>query len=116
MEYRLSKYSPTERKVDDREGQCNVWYNGNCKGGFYTSLQLAFRSIMVLMINHPSSQWETSRPTNGESSSPVTDRIPSLHFPSQRLVKSSLAYWPGNPRPLVERVTPNDPRSHDDPE
>ncbi|GFS66743.1 hypothetical protein TNCV_229801 [Trichonephila clavipes] len=43
MEYRLSEYSPTERKVDDREGQCNVWYNGNCKGGFYTSLQLAFR-------------------------------------------------------------------------
>ncbi|GFX17228.1 hypothetical protein TNCV_1064311 [Trichonephila clavipes] len=36
MEYRLSEYSPTERKVDDREGQCNVWYNGNCKGGFYT--------------------------------------------------------------------------------
>ncbi|GFX79823.1 uncharacterized protein TNCV_4981351 [Trichonephila clavipes] len=34
MEYRLSEYSPTERKVDDREGQCNVWYNGNCKGGF----------------------------------------------------------------------------------
>ncbi|GFW14233.1 HTH_Tnp_Tc3_2 domain-containing protein [Trichonephila clavipes] len=27
MEYRLSEYSPTERKVDDREGQCNVWYN-----------------------------------------------------------------------------------------
>ncbi|GFX34173.1 hypothetical protein TNCV_2072101 [Trichonephila clavipes] len=49
MEYRLSKYSPTERKVDDR-GQCNVWYNGNCKGGFYTSLQLAFMSIMVLMV------------------------------------------------------------------
>ncbi|GFU87000.1 hypothetical protein TNCV_4840461 [Trichonephila clavipes] len=38
MEYRLSEYSPTERKVDDREGQFNVWYNGNCKGGFYTSL------------------------------------------------------------------------------
>ncbi|GFW16293.1 integrase catalytic domain-containing protein [Trichonephila clavipes] len=38
MEYRLSEYSPTERKVDDREGQCNVWYNGNCKGRFYTSL------------------------------------------------------------------------------
>ncbi|GFV81300.1 hypothetical protein TNCV_4773261 [Trichonephila clavipes] len=31
MEYRLSEYSPTEKKVDDREGQCNVWYNGNCK-------------------------------------------------------------------------------------
>ncbi|GFU75406.1 integrase catalytic domain-containing protein [Trichonephila clavipes] len=44
MEYRLSEYSPTERKVDDREGQCDVWYNGNCKGGFYTSLQLAFRA------------------------------------------------------------------------
>ncbi|GFW78527.1 integrase catalytic domain-containing protein [Trichonephila clavipes] len=44
MEYRLSEYSPTDRKVDDREGQCNVWYNGNCKGGFYTSLQLAFRA------------------------------------------------------------------------
>ncbi|GFS70385.1 integrase catalytic domain-containing protein [Trichonephila clavipes] len=44
MEYRLSEYSPTEREVDDREGQCNVWYNGNCKGGFYTSLQLAFRA------------------------------------------------------------------------
>ncbi|GFT84252.1 integrase catalytic domain-containing protein [Trichonephila clavipes] len=29
MEYRLSEYSPTERKVDDREGQCNVWYNGS---------------------------------------------------------------------------------------
>ncbi|GFV00423.1 integrase catalytic domain-containing protein [Trichonephila clavipes] len=28
MEFRLSEYSPTERKVDDREGQCNVWYNG----------------------------------------------------------------------------------------
>ncbi|GFU77840.1 integrase catalytic domain-containing protein [Trichonephila clavipes] len=27
MEYRSSEYSPTERKVDDREGQCNVWYN-----------------------------------------------------------------------------------------
>ncbi|GFW44824.1 integrase catalytic domain-containing protein [Trichonephila clavipes] len=27
MEYRLSEYSPTEMKVDDREGQCNVWYN-----------------------------------------------------------------------------------------
>ncbi|GFX77379.1 hypothetical protein TNCV_2955771 [Trichonephila clavipes] len=27
MEYRLSEYSPKERKVDDREGQCNVWYN-----------------------------------------------------------------------------------------
>ncbi|GFY35999.1 HTH_38 domain-containing protein [Trichonephila clavipes] len=54
MEYRLSEYSPTERKVDVREGQCNVWYNGNCKGGFYTSLQLAFRAslryIMVLMV------------------------------------------------------------------
>ncbi|GFY18156.1 integrase catalytic domain-containing protein [Trichonephila clavipes] len=37
MEYRLSEYSPTENQVDDREGQCNVWYNGNCKGGFYTS-------------------------------------------------------------------------------
>ncbi|GFX83484.1 hypothetical protein TNCV_324331 [Trichonephila clavipes] len=36
MEYRLSEYSPTERKVDDREGQCNVWYNGNCKGGDFT--------------------------------------------------------------------------------
>ncbi|GFT00452.1 RNA-directed DNA polymerase from mobile element jockey [Trichonephila clavipes] len=46
MEYRLSEYSPTERKVDDREGQCNVWYNGNCKGGFYTSLQLAFRRVV----------------------------------------------------------------------
>ncbi|GFY11046.1 integrase catalytic domain-containing protein [Trichonephila clavipes] len=48
MEYRIyseyTEYSPTERKVDDREGQCNVWYNGNCKGGFYTSLQLAFRA------------------------------------------------------------------------
>ncbi|GFX52319.1 DUF5641 domain-containing protein [Trichonephila clavipes] len=44
MEYRLSEYSPTERKVDDREGQCNVWYNDNCKGGFYTSLLLAFRA------------------------------------------------------------------------
>ncbi|GFT55541.1 integrase catalytic domain-containing protein [Trichonephila clavipes] len=44
MEHRLSEYSPTERKVDDREGQCNVWYNGNCKGGFYTSLKLAFRA------------------------------------------------------------------------
>ncbi|GFW58631.1 hypothetical protein TNCV_1579631 [Trichonephila clavipes] len=64
----------------------------------------------------PSTQWETSRPTNGESSSPVTDHIPSLHFPSQRLVESSLAHWPGNSRPLVERVTLNDPRSHDDPE
>ncbi|GFX06249.1 DUF5641 domain-containing protein [Trichonephila clavipes] len=29
MEYRLSEYSPTERKVDDREEQCNVWYNVN---------------------------------------------------------------------------------------
>ncbi|GFS62788.1 hypothetical protein TNCV_3202111 [Trichonephila clavipes] len=36
MEYRLSEYSPTEKKVDDREGQCNVWYNGNCKGGDFT--------------------------------------------------------------------------------
>ncbi|GFU97686.1 hypothetical protein TNCV_4455721 [Trichonephila clavipes] len=27
MEYRLSEYFPTERKVDDREGQCNVGYN-----------------------------------------------------------------------------------------
>ncbi|GFT71262.1 uncharacterized protein TNCV_3002431 [Trichonephila clavipes] len=58
MEYRLSEYSPTERKVDDREGQCNVWYNDNCKGGFYTSLQLAFlgaslRSIMVRMGPFP---------------------------------------------------------------
>ncbi|GFV90510.1 integrase catalytic domain-containing protein [Trichonephila clavipes] len=44
MEYRLFEYSPTERKVDDRVGQCNVWYNGNCKGGFYISLQLAFRA------------------------------------------------------------------------
>ncbi|GFY11583.1 integrase catalytic domain-containing protein [Trichonephila clavipes] len=44
MEYRLSEYSPTERKVDDQEGQCNVWYNGNCEGGFYNSLQLAFRA------------------------------------------------------------------------
>ncbi|GFV33899.1 integrase catalytic domain-containing protein [Trichonephila clavipes] len=44
MEYQLSEYSLTERKVDDREGQCNVRYNGNCKGGFYTSLQLAFRA------------------------------------------------------------------------
>ncbi|GFY17195.1 integrase_H2C2 domain-containing protein [Trichonephila clavipes] len=44
MEYRLSEYSLTERKVDDREGQCNVWYDGNCRGGFYTSLQLAFRA------------------------------------------------------------------------
>ncbi|GFW95594.1 hypothetical protein TNCV_1904291 [Trichonephila clavipes] len=38
------------------------------------------------------------------------------NFPSQRLVETSLAHWPGNPRPLVERVTPIDPRSHDDPE
>ncbi|GFV18223.1 hypothetical protein TNCV_170261 [Trichonephila clavipes] len=53
---------------------------------------------------------------NGESSSPVTDRIPSLHFPSPRHVESSLVHWPGNPRPLVERVTLNDPRSLDDPE
>ncbi|GFY16002.1 transposable element Tc1 transposase [Trichonephila clavipes] len=45
MEYRLSEYSPTERKVDDREGQCNV-YNGNCKGGFYTSLQLALGRVV----------------------------------------------------------------------
>ncbi|GFY02555.1 hypothetical protein TNCV_3504351 [Trichonephila clavipes] len=37
MEYRLSEYSPTKRKVDDR-GQCNVWYNDNCKGGFFTSV------------------------------------------------------------------------------
>ncbi|GFY26268.1 uncharacterized protein TNCV_24672 [Trichonephila clavipes] len=44
MEYRFSEYCPTERKVDDREGQCNVWYNDNCKGGFYISLQLAFRA------------------------------------------------------------------------
>ncbi|GFY07573.1 hypothetical protein TNCV_3650801 [Trichonephila clavipes] len=65
--------------------------------------------------SHPSSKWETSRPTNGESFSPVTDRIPSLHFPSQRLIESSLAHWLGNPRPLVERVTPIDPWSHDDP-
>ncbi|GFT98880.1 transposable element Tcb2 transposase [Trichonephila clavipes] len=27
MEYRLSEYSPRERKVDDQEGQCNMWYN-----------------------------------------------------------------------------------------
>ncbi|GFW23030.1 hypothetical protein TNCV_3801311 [Trichonephila clavipes] len=40
----------------------------------------------------------------------------SLYFPSQRHVESSLAHWPGNPRPLVERVTLNDPRSLDDPE
>ncbi|GFW86943.1 integrase catalytic domain-containing protein [Trichonephila clavipes] len=44
MKYRLSEYSPTERKVVDQEGQCNVWYNVNCKEGFYTSLQLAFRA------------------------------------------------------------------------
>ncbi|GFS87207.1 hypothetical protein TNCV_213331 [Trichonephila clavipes] len=64
-----------------------------------------------LLRHDPSSQWETSCP---RSSSPVTDRIPSLHFPSQRFVESSLTNWPGNPRPLVERVTLNDPRSHDD--
>ncbi|GFT14280.1 hypothetical protein TNCV_4591221 [Trichonephila clavipes] len=46
MEYRLSEYSPTERKVDDLEGQCNVWYNGNCKGGFYTSLQLLLGRVV----------------------------------------------------------------------
>ncbi|GFW22360.1 hypothetical protein TNCV_1431141 [Trichonephila clavipes] len=51
-----------------------------------------------------------------ESSSPVTDRIPSRHLPSQRLVESLLAHWPGNPRPLVEQVTPIDPRSHGDPD
>ncbi|GFU89115.1 hypothetical protein TNCV_2895631 [Trichonephila clavipes] len=64
---------------------------------------------LPFLPSHPSSQWETSRPTNRGNSSPVTDRIPSLHFPSQTLVESS-------PRPLVERATPNDPRSHDDPE
>ncbi|GFV77375.1 DUF5641 domain-containing protein [Trichonephila clavipes] len=44
MEYRLSEHSPTENKVDDGERQYNVWNSGNCKGGFYTSSQLAFRS------------------------------------------------------------------------
>ncbi|GFV73964.1 hypothetical protein TNCV_1032801 [Trichonephila clavipes] len=44
MEYRLSKHSPTENKVDDRERQYNVWDSGNCKEGFYTSSQLAFRA------------------------------------------------------------------------
>ncbi|GFU97795.1 DUF5641 domain-containing protein [Trichonephila clavipes] len=44
MEYRLSENSPTENKVDVREGQYNVWDNSNCKEGFYTSLQLAFRA------------------------------------------------------------------------
>ncbi|GFX03780.1 hypothetical protein TNCV_2113521 [Trichonephila clavipes] len=54
---------------------------------------------------------------NGESSSPVTDRTPpSRHLPSQRLVESLPAHWPGNPRPLVEQVTPIDPRSHGDPD
>ncbi|GFV93884.1 hypothetical protein TNCV_1811391 [Trichonephila clavipes] len=84
----------------------------------YTIRARIFFSLSTppFLPSHPSSHWETSRPTNGESSSPVTDRISSLHFPSQRLVESSLAHWPGNPRPLVERVTPNDPRSHDDPD
>ncbi|GFS79608.1 hypothetical protein TNCV_3187141 [Trichonephila clavipes] len=44
MEYRLSEYSTTENQVDDREGQYNLWDKGNFKGGFYTSLQLAFRT------------------------------------------------------------------------
>ncbi|GFW90762.1 transposable element Tcb1 transposase [Trichonephila clavipes] len=70
---------------------------------------------LVIQDFDPSSQWETSCPTNGESSSPVSDRIPSLHFASPRHVESSLAHWPGNSRPLVERVTLNDPRSLDDP-
>ncbi|GFW81559.1 RNase H domain-containing protein [Trichonephila clavipes] len=30
MEYRLSEYSPTKNKVDDREGQHNTWDNDNC--------------------------------------------------------------------------------------
>ncbi|GFS71190.1 uncharacterized protein TNCV_5049741 [Trichonephila clavipes] len=54
MEYRLSEYSPTERKVDDREGQCNVWYNGNVKEDFTPVcnwlLGASLRSIMVLMV------------------------------------------------------------------
>ncbi|GFV12874.1 hypothetical protein TNCV_581881 [Trichonephila clavipes] len=34
MEYRLSEHSLTENKMDDREGQYNVWDSGNCKDYF----------------------------------------------------------------------------------
>ncbi|GFW38091.1 hypothetical protein TNCV_835301 [Trichonephila clavipes] len=73
MEYRLSEYSPTERKVDDREGQCNVWYNGNCKGGFYTSLQLAFRRV-VEVYHGSDGKVRTVRikTKNGEFRRPIT--------------------------------------------
>ncbi|GFV14676.1 hypothetical protein TNCV_2586491 [Trichonephila clavipes] len=74
MEYRLSEYSPTERKVDDREGQCNVWYNGNCKGGFYTSLQLAFLGRVVEVYHGSDGKVRTVRikTKNGEFRRPIT--------------------------------------------
>ncbi|GFV76844.1 hypothetical protein TNCV_4730641 [Trichonephila clavipes] len=55
MEYRLSEYSPTERKVDDREGQCNVSYNG--VGGLPSILIWRERGSR----NHPSNIIERDR-------------------------------------------------------
>ncbi|GFX73856.1 integrase catalytic domain-containing protein [Trichonephila clavipes] len=53
MEYRLSEYSSTERKVDDREGQYNLWYNGNCKGGDFIPV-CNWLLVLVVEIYHGS--------------------------------------------------------------
>ncbi|GFT70723.1 hypothetical protein TNCV_4627251 [Trichonephila clavipes] len=45
-----------------------------------------------------------------------TTRLPRHNFPSQRLVETSLAHWPGKTPAIGRASPPIDPRSHDDPE
>ncbi|GFV22382.1 uncharacterized protein TNCV_4267201 [Trichonephila clavipes] len=47
------EYSPTERKVDDREGQCNVWYNeyGNAIRCISTSVK-EMRKAIWPVVSH----------------------------------------------------------------
>ncbi|GFV60736.1 hypothetical protein TNCV_4092591 [Trichonephila clavipes] len=65
--------------------------------------------------------YNPTRPPNGRRAARPMVRVPlpsqfARHSPSHRLIESSPAHWPGNPRPLVEQVTSNDPRSLDDPD
>ncbi|GFV68819.1 hypothetical protein TNCV_2585131 [Trichonephila clavipes] len=55
MEYRLSEYSPTERKVDDREGQCNVWYNDD------SAILSRHRNLDTLVESTPTNMLSSAR-------------------------------------------------------
>ncbi|GFV65973.1 hypothetical protein TNCV_1303641 [Trichonephila clavipes] len=73
MEYRLSEYSPTERKADDREGQCNVWYNVSREVLTFPYNRSA-SSLATELPREPHPCTTTEHPSSGLTASATTSR------------------------------------------